>query len=477
MSSQRDSNNSYGHDDQNTAKNQAGIVKSLSQRLTSKVFDMWFDKGRAIVVGHRDVEILATNEFLLNRIKKTYIDQIREAVDEVCGPGFTVQCRMSSHAGSQTVTSPAKLQEAQVTKNEPAPPEVMEAKIQKPVRAARRGTESFYFGGNNRVAEVSIEQMFQRLGQLSPLMVYGPAGCGKTHLLESLVYDARRKHKFRKCVSLSAEQFTSQFVQAVRGTGLPVFRRKYRDLDLLTIDDVQFFAGKKATLAEFQYTLDNLIRNGKQIILSSDRPPVDLTPLGQEVMAKIYGGMACALSYPDAEGRFKIVRELCRQRELNISDDVLRLISNNLARDVRRLSGALNRINAYSVASGCTANVELAKEALGDMFSLCKALTSIGSIEKAVCDFCGVKPSELKSSSRHKKICSARMLAMYLSRKHTSNAFSEIGDHFGRAHSTVIAAHKKFETLVTSNDTLDLPNAQYRAKDALVQIESNLRVG
>ena len=219
--------------------------------------------------------------------------------------------------------------------------------------------------------------------------------------------------------------------------------------------------------------MDNLIRNGKQIILSSDRPPVDLQPLGQEVMAKIYGGMACPLSYPDAEGRFKIVRQICRQRGFDLADDVLRLISNNLARDVRRLSGALNRINAFSVASGKQADVSLATEALGDLFSLCRAMTSIGTIEKVVCDFCGVKPDELKSSSRHKKICSARMLAMYLSRKHTANAFSEIRDYFGRAHSTVIAAHKKFETLMTANETLELPNAPYRAKDAVVQIESS----
>ena len=479
-----------------TANRRSGLVDSLSQKLTAGVFDMWFDQGRSIVVNHRSVEILASNEFLLSRIQKSYIDQIRAAVDEVCGPEFIVQCRIApaevetGEPSSDSVSPPVPESQPAARPNirsfqlsvhdqtEPAadqPPQP--TRQSKSMEKGPRGTASFYFGQNNRLAEVSIEQMFQQFGQLSPLVFYGPAGCGKTHLLSSLAFEARRKYKFRRCISLSAEQFTSQFVQAVRGTGLPVFRRKYRDLDLLAIDDVQFFAGKRATLAEFQYTMDNLIRNGKQIILSSDRPPVDLQPLGQDVMAKIYGGLACPLSYPDAEGRYRIVRQWCRQRGFDFQDEVLKLISNNLARDVRRLSGALNRINAFSVASGRPADESLAREALGDLFSLNRALTSIDAIEKVVCDFCGVKPSDLKSSSRHKKICTARMLAMYLSRKHTSNAFSEIGDHFGRAHSTVIAAHKKFESLVSTNETVELPNAQYRAKDALVQIESNLRVG
>ena len=479
-SSKQDSSIARRQEDNQTAKMHSGIVRSLTQMLSANVFDVWFDQGRNILVKKHRVEIQASNEFLLNRIQKTYFNQIRTAVEEVCGPEFSIQCRVNRDPSESTKTESvvenraANISASSATK---VPTSESEAEPKNAKFARRRGADSFYFGKANRLAEVSIEQMFQQLGQLSPLVLYGPAGCGKTHLLESLVFDARRKHKFRRCVSLSAEQFTGQFVQAVRGTGLPVFRRKYRDLDLLAIDDVQFFAGKKATLAEFQYTMDNLIRNGKQIILSSDRPPVDLQPLGQEVMAKIYGGMACPLAYPDAEGRYKIVRELCRRRGFDVSDEVLRLISNRLARDVRRLSGALNRINAFSMAMGKTADLALAKEALGDLFSLCKALTSIGTIEKVVCDFCGVKPDELKSASRHKKICSARMLAMYLSRKHTANAFSEIGDYFGRAHSTVIAAHKKFETMVSANETLDFPNAQYRVKDALSQIESNLRVG
>ena len=303
-SSKQDWNDSHEQSSTSSENRRDKIVSTLSKLLTERVFDIWFDGGRSIVVHRQSVEVLATNEFLLNRIKKTYIEQIREAVEEVCGPHFSVSCRVN-----ESSSEPDSVEASTVTPVNPVrlvqtdPPQIFEARLKAPPqKASKKGTESFYFGDNNRLTKVSINHMFERFGQVSPLLLYGPAGCGKTHLLESLTYDARRKHNFRRCVSLSAEQFTSQFVQAVRGTGLPVFRRKYRDLDLLAIDDVQFFAGKKATLAEFQYTLDNLIRNGKQIILSSDRPPVDLNPLGQEVMAKIYGGMACALAYPDAEG-------------------------------------------------------------------------------------------------------------------------------------------------------------------------------
>ncbi len=342
------------------------------------------------------------------------------------------------------------------------------------------GLGSFWFGEENRLAKASTEQLIEQPGQFSPFLVYGPTGSGKTHLLEAIVNDFRRKLRLRRCVFLSAEQFTSLFINSLRGgTGLPMFRRKYRDLDLLAIDDVQFLAGKRATLNEFQFTVDNLIRNGKQVIVSADRPPLELTSLGGDLGARLTAGLTCPLRYPGFEGRMQIARQMCAQRKFSLPTGVLELICERLTRDVRRLSGALNRLHAIAISSNMKITPEIAQTELCDLFALGSGnSTTMLSIEHAVCEFCGIKPAELKSVSRRKQICTARMLAMYLSREYTSSALSEIGDYFGgRSHSTVIAAKRKVSQWIEDNQGVSLPHATYPAKDVISRIEANLRIG
>ena len=453
---------------------QSQIVKALSRQLGQDIVEMWFDSGQSVFVDAQTVRVTGASEFQLGRIKTRFGDTLRRAVNDSCGGQATLVFELEEDSQEQIATVPFRIDKATPSTNSDENPTVA-----KPVSVRRRkGIDTFWFGESNRLVEAGVNQIFEQPGQISPFVIYGPTGCGKTHLLESMVFDGLRKQKLKRCVYLSAEQFTSNFVQALRGTGLPLFRRKYRDLDLLAIDDVQFFAGKNATLAEFQHTVDHLTRIGKQVVLSSDRAPIELDSLGSEITARMTAGLVCPLNYPDAAGRSRIVGEICRRRNFEIPAEIQDLISQNLARDVRRLSGALNRVHALTIAHGGQLSIEVAKQSLTDLFSINGTLTSISKIEKVVCEFCGVKPAELKSSSRQKKISSARMLAMYLSRQHTQNACSEIGDYFGgRSHSTVIAAQKKVAVWLEENQAIDLPHAKYPAKDALIRIESNLRIG
>ena len=462
-------NESRLRDNQTTAQ----IVSVLRRRLSQEVLELWFENGDAILATGDGIQIVADSEFKLNRIAQKFGTEVRQSVRALLGADTEVAFVLQDDPNDeQRPNSRLRRPDRVVTET---PRQVAKA-AQSPIR--KPGIESFWFGETNRLVQAGIEQMFLHPGQMTPLVLYGPAGCGKTHLLESIVIDARRKHKMNRCIYLSAEQFTTNFVQSLRGTGLPVFRRKYRDLDLLAIDDVQFFAGKNATLGEFQHTVDCLIRNGKQVILASDRPPIDLGRLGDEITARMMSGLVCPLHYPDAEGRKKIVRELCRKRGIRIDKDVVALIGDKLARDVRRLSGAINRIHALSIATQQEITVASAQSCLTDLFSISGTLTSLSNIEKCVCNFCGVKPTELKSASRQKKISAARMLAMYLSRRHTQSACSEIGDYYGgRSHSTVIAAQKKVADWVSTNCAIDLPHAKYPVKDAIGRLESALRIG
>lgn len=470
------------------------IADQLRVRIGKARYNLWFSK-QAIVEdpsGRNSILVYAENSFSLQRIQNTFGSEIKTVVSRVCGPQFEIGYLIAgaknqeidevSSDSAYAKVDPSETAEVAAAQ-QPATIRIDKANepIGRPNKAPKRvGVNSFWFGPNNRLIKAGVDHLFEKPGEFSPLFVYGSTGSGKTHLLEAITNDYRRRLKKKRCIFLSAEQFTSQFVGSLRGgSGLPMFRRKYRDLDLLAIDDIQFLAGKRATLGEFQHTIDNLIRTGKQVVVSSDRPPIELTNLGNDISARLSAGLTCPLEYPDFEGRLHIVERMCADRNLKIQADVKRLISDQLTRDVRRLSGAVNRLHAYSVSINQKITTESAQQILCDLFSLSGPnCTSMVSIEQAVCEFCGVQPNELKSSSRRKRICAARMLAMYLSRQYTGSAFSEIGDYFGgRSHSTVIAAERKVANWLKNDEGISVSHATYPAKEVLRRIESNLRIG
>ena len=189
-------------------------------------------------------------------------------------------------------------------------------------------------------------------GTYSPLVVHGPTGTGKTHLLEGVCSAFRKAHPRARTVYLSAEQFTGQFMEALRGSGMPSFRRKYRDLDLLAIDDLQFFKDKRATVGELQHTIDTLARGGKQVVLAADRPPSALKSLGPELVARLSGGMVARLEPADYEARCGIVRQFATRLDVSIPRDVEAYIATHFTTQSRELAGAVKRLKAMSLAHG-----------------------------------------------------------------------------------------------------------------------------
>ena len=467
------------------------IVDLLEASVGPDLFDMWFNRGCIDVSEEATgciVRVFAKNEFSARRLQQTFSSQIKNAVERVCGPQTVIRVEVAE-VDSDSIRLEAEAQ-ASVSANpidstvQQAIPfaasGVVESGANRSIRRAMPTLEEFSFASDAKLLRAGVAQLFESPGQFSPLFIHGPTGCGKTHLLEAITHGFRKKLRLKRCVYVSAEQFTTQFVGSLRqGTGLPMFRRKFRGLDLLAIDDIQFLAGKKATLAEFQQTLDNLVRLGKQVVLSADRSTLELDDLGHDICNRISAGLTCSVSYPGYEGRMKIAAKLCADRKFELPTAVLKLICEQVPRDVRRLSGAINRLHAYAMTFGDTVDVEFAKEVLADLFAQNgPACTSMAAIEKAICDFCRVDAAELKSSSRQKRISAARMLAMYLAREYTGSAFSEIGDYFGgRSHSTVIAAQRKVEKWLSEDSGIVLPHAKYSAKEAVRRLESNLRIG
>ncbi len=489
---------SYGNGPQDSGAGSA-IASQLADHLGTARYNLWFSRRSFVCNTSQSnpaVIVYAETEFSLQRIQNSFGQAIRQVVDRVAGPQYELNYLVAAkekaftkEAGTHdSGAKPQVAPVAQIESDQPATisihnPQSLTSSGSSPSRQQKhryQGVNSFWFGERNQLVETGVTQLFQQPGQFSPLFIYGSTGSGKTHLLEALTNDFRRRLKKKRCLFLSAEQFTSQFVGSLRGgSGLPMFRRKYRDLDLLAIDDIQFLAGKRATLGEFQHTIDNLIRTGKQVVVSSDRPPIELGHLGNDISARLSAGLTCPLEYPDFDGRLHIVKTMCAQRNFKLPINAMRLVCEQLTRDVRRLYGGINRLYAYSISTGNQVTPEVAQKVLQDLFSLSGPnCTSMVSIEQAVCEFCGIEPTELKSPSRRKKICAARMLAMYLSRQYTSSAFSEIGDYFGgRSHSTVIAAERKVANWILNDEGIAVSNSVYRAKEVLRRIESNLRIG
>jgi chromosomal replication initiator protein len=336
--------------------------------------------------------------------------------------------------------------------------------------------EAFVVGPSNRMAHASAQMVVEEPGRFSPLFVYGPTGVGKTHLLEGILIAARKRHPRIHAIYLSAEQFTTYFVEALHGSGLPNFRRKYRGVQLLIIDDVQFFARKTATIGELLFTMDTLIRQGSQIVLSADRSPTELRELSPEFTARLAAGIGCHVDPPDYQTRLGILRHLAAKIGFALPDDVAEFIATHLTSHARELAGALNRLDAAERIWKKPITRALAEDALAEMIRHGARAVRLADIDKAVCEVFGLEAETLQSGRRAKDVSHLRMLAMFLARKHTRAALSEIGQHFGRrSHSTVISAHKAVTGWVAKETKIELTGKSWTVEEAIRRVEEQLR--
>ncbi len=336
--------------------------------------------------------------------------------------------------------------------------------------------DTLVVGKPNKFAVNSARLIAEDLGKVSPFFVWGPTGVGKTHLLEGVWSHVRKSSDHRRCVYLTAEQFTTFFLDALHGRGLPSFRRRYRDVDLLIIEDVQFFHGKKATINELLYTMDDLQRDGRQVVFSANCSPRDLEKLGSDLVARFSGGLVAELGAPDFEMKKEIIKRGAAQRALVLPNSVVQLIAEHVTDDVRRLSGALNRLHAFSQVWACPLTAEVVQEALGELMERRVSTVQLGDIERAVCDVFGVQPQQLKSSARARKLAEPRMLAMWLAREYTRAALSEIGEFFGRrSHSTVVSAEKRVNQWRQEDAIVRAAEGDYEINDAIRTIELKLK--
>lgn len=316
--------------------------------------------------------------------------------------------------------------------------------------------ENFIIGSFNELAQAAGRAVTKHIGTLyNPLFIYGGVGLGKTHLLQAVGNEIAKKYPSKKVQYLSSEKYASELVDAISKKGMDTFKNKYKKIDVLIIDDIQFIAGKEKTQEEFFHTFNALYQENKQIIISSDRPPKAISTLEERLRSRFEGGMIADISYPDMETRLAIIKTKIKEKKIEIPDDVLSYIAANISKNIRELEGALNRIIAFSQINNTTPNLDQTPKILGQIISNPKKIISFKNIIKAVSEFYDLNPGNLTNRSRKKEIVLPRQIAMYLIREELNGSYPFIGEKLGgRDHTTVMYACQKIEKELQKSESL-----------------------
>jgi chromosomal replication initiator protein len=457
------------------------IVSALKLALADKVgqarFEVWFGTSTCLDYCDDTLTVRVPNKFYQDWLRTNFRDQIEASCQETLGKSVPVRFHIDHDLGHQYHRAKSACAAATPSCVVPAGEPAVAGAPSSPRRQFAT-LESFVVGQSNHLAWAAARTTVGRLGQLSPLVIHGPTSVGKTHLLEGIYSDVHRLRARAQAVYLSAEQFTTLFLDALHGGGLPSFRRKYRGIDLLIVDDIQFLVGKKATLTELLHTTDSFLRERRQIVFAADRPPSELGELGPELVTRLQSGLVCGVEMPEYETRLGIVRHFAERLEMSLPDDVQEYVAGHITTHARELSGALNRLDATSRALGEPICRALAEQALAESVRRHTRPVGLSDIQHAVSRIFGLEPQALKSDGKKKQVSHPRMLAMWLARRHTRAALSEIGSFFGgRSHSTVVSAQKKVCGWMQSQSQVTLAEGNCTIDEAIRRIEQALRAG
>ncbi|MDY0323878.1 MAG: chromosomal replication initiator protein DnaA [Candidatus Carbobacillus sp.] len=438
------------------------ILDELQKRLSKPSFETWFQETKGFQVENNELLIKAPNAFIKSWLQDNYIAYLATMIEEIYGqplrPRFLTPEELPKHPIPPTTTPSLETQPSSrmAPEAEPLNPKYI--------------FETFVVGHGNRFAHAAALAVAERPAKsYNPLFIYGGVGLGKTHLMHAIGHYVRKHHPNLKVVYLSSEKFTNEFIGAIRDSRTEVFRQKYRSVDLLLIDDIQFLAGKEQTQEEFFHTFNTLHEANKQIVISSDRPPKDIPTLEERLRSRFEWGLITDIQPPDLETRVAILYKKTKAEQLDIPNDVLLYIASQVSTNIRELEGALIRTVAYASLMNRDIDVPLAEEALKDIISPQnhKQLT-VFDILKTVADHFSVKIEDLKGKKRQRDIVLPRQIAMYLTRELTNLSLPKIGQEFGgRDHTTVMHAYEKINTSLTEDPKLKQTIAELRERLSL----------
>lgn len=412
----------------------------LSERVNERSFNTWLKPTRLLAIERNRLLLAVPNKFVAEWLEQHYLPVINEAVEKITGEGLTLSFATSGE------DFPAAVEERGTTG--PCLSSAVGA-------CAYHGNDdsgnsrlnpgytfdTFVVGESNQFAQAAAMAVAESPGKTryNPLFIYGGVGLGKTHLLQAIGHFIKEVFYHYKVLYVTSEKFTNDFIAAVSTSNLPEFTNTYRLVDILLLDDIQFFTGKESTQVQFFHTFNALYQSGKQIVLTSDRPPKDIAGLEERLLSRFQWGLATDIQPPDLETRIAILRKKSGADEHCIPEEVIVYIADNITNNIRELEGCLTRLLAHFSLKRQTITLPLAKEILKDCIHNRTKEVSIEQIQKVVAETFDVSEEMMWSKKKTQEVVLPRQVAMYLVRKFTRSPLKTIGLRFGgRDHSTVI---------------------------------------
>ena len=431
-------------------------VDRLEGELTSQQFNTWIRPLQPVEDADQ-LRLLAPNSFVLNWVKKNHLNQIKRLVQEF---GGTHSPELILEIGSRR-PQPEETSGTEETKPEQSAYRPVLSTDTRPLPSNLNPNftfKTFVEGKSNQLARAASMQIGENPGKAyNPLFIYGGVGLGKTHLMHAVGNMMLENNPNARVIYLHSEGFVAQMVKALQHNTIEEFKRQYRSVNALLIDDVQFFAGKERSQEEFFHTFNALFESQQQIILTSDRFPKEVTGLEERLKSRFGWGLTVAIDPADLETRVAILKSKANQLfGVELSNDVAFFIGNRVRSNIRELEGALRRIIANAEFTGRSITVDFAKDSLRDMLAAQDKLVTIENIQKTVAEYYKIRTSDLLSVKRSRTIARPRQIAMTLAKELTSHSLPEIGEAFGgRDHTTVLYATRKVSELRESDIRVD----------------------
>jgi len=433
------------------------ILEIIKDELGPQSYNSWFINTKIVKFKDQELTISVPSDFCKDWLEKHYIEFIKDILKRTINVDDNLKIEFKIDHQNIFPSTPSTPPIPSTPKKETKKVEAS-LKNNEIILKSKYTFDNFVVGNSNRFAHAACLAVAQSPAKsYNPLFVYGGVGLGKTHLMRAIGnYIIQYNNQSEvNILYISSEKFTNELINSIRDDRTVAFRDRYRNVDLLLIDDIQFLAGKERTQEEFFHTFNTLYDSNKQIVITSDRPPQEIPTLEDRLISRFECGLITDIQPPDLETRIAILRKKAQTENLNIPDEVINFIAEKIPSNIRQLEGALNKLIAYSTLTKNNLSTSLAQEILKDIIPLENKVISINQIQKAISDYFNIKLSALLSKKRTKDIVTARQIAIYISRELTELSLPVIGAAFGgKDHTTILHSYNKIKNKIEKDKGL-----------------------